>query len=66
MENNNGIVEHLDELNRLTDEVYSDDDTNYFLILVQAFIGVLIAPFVMLGLGYLFWMIVLSALLSLL
>ena len=62
----NEIVEHLDELNRLTDEVYSDDDTNYFLILVQAFIGVLIAPFVMLGLGYLFWMIVLSALLSLL
>jgi hypothetical protein len=62
----NGIVEHLDELNRLTDEVYSDDDTNYFLILVQAFIGVLIAPFVMLGLGYLFWMTVLSALLSLL
>ena len=62
----NGIVEHLDELNHLTDEVYSDDDTNYFLILVQAFIGVLIAPFVMLGLGYLFWMIVLSALLSLL
>lgn len=62
----NRIVEHLDELNRLTDEVYSDDDTNYFLILVQAFIGVLIAPFVMLGLGYLFWMTVLSALLSLL
>tara|TARA_B100002019_G_C21199882_1_gene563421 strand:+ start:265 stop:465 length:201 start_codon:yes stop_codon:yes gene_type:complete len=61
-----GIVEHLDELNRLTDEVYSDDDTNYFLILVQAFIGVLIAPVVMIGLGYFFWMTVLSALLSLL
>ena len=42
------------------------DDTNYFLILVQAVVMVLIAPFLMIGLGYFFWMIVLSALLSLL
>lgn len=42
------------------------DDTNYFLILVQAVVMVLIAPFLMIGLGTMIWMIVLSALLSLL
>ena len=64
----NGIVEHLDELNRLTDEAYAEESEGelyYFMVLLGTIILTILSPFLFVTVGVFFWKIILSALFSL-